>query len=86
MADVTERPQGLGFWCRSGSAEWERRAGVIYEYQKIRDGRIVEHCGGSNSLEVLLGLGLVKWNTEGLSPSGGRGTASGSSGGATRTA
>lgn len=29
--------------------------------QKIRDGRIVEHSGGSNSLEVLLELGLVKW-------------------------
>jgi steroid delta-isomerase-like uncharacterized protein len=29
--------------------------------QKIRDGRIVEHSGGSNSLEALLELGLVKW-------------------------
>jgi steroid delta-isomerase-like uncharacterized protein len=29
--------------------------------QRIRDGRIVEHWGGSNSLEVLLELGLVRW-------------------------
>ncbi len=29
--------------------------------QKIRDGRIVEHWGGSNSLEALLELGVVKW-------------------------
>jgi predicted ester cyclase len=29
--------------------------------QKVRDGRIVEHSGGSNSLDVLLELGLVKW-------------------------
>jgi len=29
--------------------------------QKIRDGRIVEHSGGSNSLEALLELGVVRW-------------------------
>jgi steroid delta-isomerase-like uncharacterized protein len=29
--------------------------------QRLRDGRIVEHWGGSNSLEVLLELGLVQW-------------------------
>ena len=29
--------------------------------QKIRDGRVVEHWGGSNSLEALLELGLVRW-------------------------
>lgn len=29
--------------------------------QKIRDGRIVEHSGGSNSLEALLELGIVQW-------------------------
>lgn len=29
--------------------------------QKVRDGRIVEHFGGSNSLEALLELGAVKW-------------------------
>ncbi len=29
--------------------------------QKIRGGRIVEHWGGSNSLEALLDLGLVRW-------------------------
>jgi steroid delta-isomerase-like uncharacterized protein len=29
--------------------------------QRIRDGRIVEHWGGSNSLEALLELGLVRW-------------------------
>ncbi len=29
--------------------------------QRIRGGRIVEHSGGSNSLEALLELGLVRW-------------------------
>jgi steroid delta-isomerase-like uncharacterized protein len=29
--------------------------------QKIRDGRIVEHWGGSNSLDALLELGVVRW-------------------------
>jgi len=29
--------------------------------QRIRDGRIVEHWGGSNSLEALLEIGLVRW-------------------------
>jgi steroid delta-isomerase-like uncharacterized protein len=29
--------------------------------QRIRDGRVVEHWGGSNSLEALLELGLVRW-------------------------
>jgi predicted ester cyclase len=29
--------------------------------QRIRDGRIVEHWGGSNSLEALLELGVVQW-------------------------
>lgn len=29
--------------------------------QKFRDGRIVEHFGGSNSLETLLELGVVRW-------------------------
>ena len=29
--------------------------------QKVRSGRIVEHSGGSNSLDVLLELDLVKW-------------------------
>ncbi len=29
--------------------------------QRIRDGRIVEHWGGSNSLEALLELGVVRW-------------------------
>jgi len=29
--------------------------------QKIREGRIVEHSGGSNSLEILLELGVVRW-------------------------
>jgi len=36
--------------------------------QKIRDGRIVEHLGGSNSLEVLLELGVVKWASGQLGP------------------
>jgi predicted ester cyclase len=31
--------------------------------QKFRDGRIIEHSGSSNSLEVLLELGLVRWVT-----------------------
>ncbi len=29
--------------------------------QRIRAGRIVEHWGGSNSLEALLELGIVRW-------------------------
>ena len=29
--------------------------------QRFRDGRIVEHWGGSNSLEALLELGVVQW-------------------------
>jgi steroid delta-isomerase-like uncharacterized protein len=29
--------------------------------QRVRDGRIVEHWGGSNSLETLLDLGVVRW-------------------------
>ena len=32
--------------------------------QKIRNGRIVEHWGGSNSLEALLEIGLVRWAGE----------------------
>jgi steroid delta-isomerase-like uncharacterized protein len=49
--------------------------------QRIRDGRIAEHWGGSNSLEVLLELGLVRWANDlgaasptaqpGAAPSGG---------------
>jgi steroid delta-isomerase-like uncharacterized protein len=30
--------------------------------QKIRDGRIVEHWGGANSLEALLELGVIGWS------------------------
>ena len=33
--------------------------------QRIRDGRIVEHSGGSNSLEALLELGAVRWSGAG---------------------
>jgi predicted ester cyclase len=29
--------------------------------QRFRDGRVVEHWGGSNSLEALLELGVVQW-------------------------
>ncbi len=29
--------------------------------QRIRRGRIIEHWGGSNSLEALLELGVVRW-------------------------
>ncbi len=29
--------------------------------QRIRDGRIVEHWGGANTLEALLELGVVQW-------------------------
>ena len=32
--------------------------------QRIRDGRIVESWGGSNSLEALLELGVVRWASE----------------------
>jgi steroid delta-isomerase-like uncharacterized protein len=33
--------------------------------QRIREGRIVEHSGGSNSLEALLELGVVRWSVGG---------------------
>lgn len=29
--------------------------------QRFRNGRVVEHWGGSNSLEALLEMGLVRW-------------------------
>ncbi len=46
--------------------------------QKFRDGRIVEHSGGSNSLEVLLELGLVKWaSVPGAAPDAGGATSVG---------
>jgi predicted ester cyclase len=50
--------------------------------QKIRDGRIVEHLGGSNSLEALLELGVVKWASGqlGAPPSGGPAVPAGNSG------
>jgi predicted ester cyclase len=32
--------------------------------QKFRNGRIVEHFGGSNSLEALMELGVVKWASD----------------------
>jgi hypothetical protein len=37
--------------------------------QKVCKGRIVEHSGGSNSLEVLLELGFVKWTIDQKEPS-----------------
>jgi len=30
----------------------------------VRDGRIVEHSGGSKSLDILLQFGLVKWTID----------------------
>ena len=50
--------------------------------QKIRDGRIVEHLGGSNSLEALLELGVVKWASGqlGAPPNGGPAVPAGNSG------
>lgn len=36
--------------------------------QKIRDDRIVEHSGGSTSLEALLELGIVRWGDGGGAP------------------
>jgi predicted ester cyclase len=50
--------------------------------QKIRDGRIVEHLGGSNSLEALLELGVVKWASGQLDalPNGGPAVPAGNSG------
>jgi steroid delta-isomerase-like uncharacterized protein len=33
----------------------------VVNVQRIRDGRILEHWGGSNSLEALMELGLVRW-------------------------
>jgi len=57
--------------------------------QRIRDGRIVEHWGGSNSLEVLLELGVVRWANDlvatgaadqpGAAPNGGPATQPGNS-------
>jgi predicted ester cyclase len=39
--------------------------------QTVRHGRIVEHFGGSNSLEALMELGVVKWTTgPGAAPKG----------------
>ena len=58
--------------------------------QRIRGGRVVEHWGGSNSLEALLELGLVRWASDlgvasptaqpGAAPNGGPATPSGNSG------
>jgi predicted ester cyclase len=50
--------------------------------QKVRDGRIVEHFGGSNSLEALLELGVVKWASGqlGAPPNGGAAVVAGISG------
>lgn len=52
--------------------------------ERIRDGRIVEHFGGSNSLEALLELGLVQWASgqESASPKDGPAALSGGSGAA----
>ena len=57
--------------------------------QRIHDGRIVEHWGGSNSLEALLELGVVRWagdpgaasptSTPGAAPNGGSATPVGNS-------
>ena len=57
---------------------------------KIRDGRIVEHSGGSNSLEALMELGVVRWADRGstsgthaqpgAAPNGGPATPLGNSG------
>jgi predicted ester cyclase len=51
--------------------------------QKIRNGRIVEHFGGSNSLEALMELGVVKWagDQAGTAPIGGSTVQPGSSSG-----
>ena len=58
--------------------------------QRIRDGRIVEHWGGSNSLEALLEVGGVRWASDlgaasptappGAPPTGGPATPVGNSG------
>jgi predicted ester cyclase len=50
--------------------------------QKVRDGRIVEHFGGSNSLEALLELGVLKWASgqPGAQPNGGAAVLAGHSG------
>jgi steroid delta-isomerase-like uncharacterized protein len=57
--------------------------------QRIRDGRIAEHWGGSNSLEALLELGVVRWASDlgaagpaaqpGGAPTGGPATPAGNS-------
>jgi predicted ester cyclase len=49
--------------------------------QKIRNGRIIEHFGGSNSLEALLELGVVKWASgPSAPPNGGPAVPAGNSG------
>ena len=50
--------------------------------EKIRNGRIVEHFGGSNSLEALVELGVVKWvsGQPGALPNGGPAALSDNSG------
>ena len=67
---VAEEDTVVTWWTMRGthSGDWGgvtathkpiRLSGV--NVQKIRNGRIVEHLGGSNSLEALLELGVVKW-------------------------
>ena len=56
----TMRGTHSGAW--NGLAPTHKRVALRgINIQKIRDGRIIEHSGGSNSLEVLLELGLVRW-------------------------
>ena len=69
---VAEADTVVTWWTMRGthSGEWNGIApthkpillrGV--NIQKIRDGRIVEQSGCSNSLEALLELGVVKWTS-----------------------
>jgi predicted ester cyclase len=67
---VAEDDIVVTWWTMRGtpSGEWggvrpTQRRIVLHglNVERIRNGRIVEHFGGSNSLEALLELGLVEW-------------------------
>jgi steroid delta-isomerase-like uncharacterized protein len=67
---VAEKDTVVTWWTMRGthSGEWggirpTHKQIVLrgVNIQRIREGRIVEHSGGSNALEALLELGIVRW-------------------------
>lgn len=67
---VAEEDSVVTWWTMRGthSVAWERVAATHkpvhlwgVNIQKVRNGRIVEHFGCSNSLEALLEIGVVRW-------------------------